>query len=176
MIKLTEKQATINFDKLKFLLLSSDNELNKKNLENFASTLEPKFLDSRVSMIGNRIHMASFPRSGNSFLRKFIEQITGVITGSDFHIRDALNLQHAGLLGEHTFGDDSIWITKSHYPYMHQGHARFEADKRICIVRNPLDVIPSFLSLFYILSHVAVPKKAWNTFKCWESHATYFTN
>lgn len=127
-------------------------------------------------MIGNRIHLASFPRSGNSFLRKLLEQITGVITGSDFHIKNVLNLQHTGMLGEHTFGDDSIWITKSHSPYMRQGHASFTADRRICIVRNPLDVLPSWLSVIYTLSHSAVPKKAWNSFQVWDSHTTYFTN
>jgi hypothetical protein len=90
----TEKQETINFDRLKKLLLSSDTELNRKEFDTFVSTMEPKFLDKKVDMIGNRIQMASFPRSGKSFLRKLIEQITGVITGSDFHIREVLNLQH----------------------------------------------------------------------------------
>lgn len=42
-----------------------------------------KFLDSEVSMIGNRVAFASYPRTGNSFLRKILENITGVFTGSD---------------------------------------------------------------------------------------------
>ena len=42
-----------------------------------------KFLDSKVSMIGNRVAFASYPRTGNSFLRKILENITGVFTGSD---------------------------------------------------------------------------------------------
>jgi hypothetical protein len=54
---------------------------------------EPKFLDGKVSMIGDRVAFASFPRSGNSFLRKMIEQITGVFTGSDVPMKDCLPLQ-----------------------------------------------------------------------------------
>ena len=53
---------------------------------------EYKFLDSTVSMIGNRVAFASFPRSGNSFLRRMIEQITGVFTGSDVPMKDCLPL------------------------------------------------------------------------------------
>lgn len=41
------------------------------------------FLDSEISMIGNRVAFASYPRTGNSFLRKILENITGVFTGSD---------------------------------------------------------------------------------------------
>lgn len=67
-------------------------------------------------MIGNRIAFVSFPRSGNSFLRKIIEKITGVFTGSDVPMKDCLPLQQQGLLGEETFGDNSVWITKTHYP------------------------------------------------------------
>jgi len=57
-------------------------------------------------MKGNVVCLASFPRSGNSFLRKLLETITGVFTGSDFSIRDTLPLQHQGMLGEQVFGDD----------------------------------------------------------------------
>ena len=42
-----------------------------------------KFLDSKISMIGNRVAFTSYPRTGNSFLRKILENITGVFTGSD---------------------------------------------------------------------------------------------
>jgi len=43
----------------------------------------PKFLDNTEKMTGNNIAFASFPRTGNSFLRKFIEQSTGLWTGSN---------------------------------------------------------------------------------------------
>jgi len=68
-------------------------------------------------------------------------------------MRDCLPLQHGGLLGEQVFGHDSVWVTKSHYPYMEMGHAKMAADKIICIVRNPLDVIPSYASMLVTMSH-----------------------
>ena len=92
-LKPTERQETINFNTLKKLLLSPNTEENRNQLEQIVSTQEPKFLDKKVSFVGNRIHMASYSRSGNSFLRKFIEQISGVYTGSDLHLRDVLTLQ-----------------------------------------------------------------------------------
>ena len=42
-----------------------------------------KFLDKKISMAGNKITLASWPRSGNSFTRKILELVTGVFTGSD---------------------------------------------------------------------------------------------
>jgi hypothetical protein len=117
--------------------------------------------------------MTSFPRSGNSFLRKFLEQITGIYTGSDGNIKMGVMLQHTGLLGENHFGDDTVWITKAHYPYM-QAHAPWTADKIICIVRNPIDVIPSYMSLAFLLSHTAVPVNPWNTVTAWPDISRYF--
>ena len=37
-------------------------------------------------MNGNRVAFTSYPRSGNSFLRKILEQVTGVFTGSDLSL------------------------------------------------------------------------------------------
>lgn len=73
------------------MLLAPASEENCKAYEKMVSG-EPKFLDAQVSMIGNRVAFASFPRSGNSFLRKMIEQITGVFTGSDVPMKDCLPL------------------------------------------------------------------------------------
>jgi hypothetical protein len=90
----------VNFEKLKSLLLETCTPENEEAAEKYLSRKDPLFLDSMVNMSGNRVQLASFPRSGNSFLRKVLEQITGVYTGSDFHMRDTLPLQHSGLLGE----------------------------------------------------------------------------
>lgn len=62
--------ATINFKFLKDLLLSKDltrlDQLRDLGTNN-------KFLDSAFDMTGNRICFSSYPRSGNTFLRTFIE-------------------------------------------------------------------------------------------------------
>lgn len=51
---------------------------------------ECKFLDKKSELLGNKVAFASFPRTGNSFLRKILEQITGVFTGSDMPLEVTL--------------------------------------------------------------------------------------
>ena len=40
----------------------------------------------------NRIGFTSFPRSGNSFLRRCLEQISGISTGGSMHLHTATSL------------------------------------------------------------------------------------
>jgi len=51
-------------------------------------TASSSFLNGKVDMTGNRIAMQSFARSGNTFLRRYLEQITGVYTGADMNIKE----------------------------------------------------------------------------------------
>lgn len=68
-LKPNDEAPKINFDTLKKLLLSTDIEASEKEYEALIQG-ETKFLDGKVNMMGNRVLLASFPRSGNSFLRK----------------------------------------------------------------------------------------------------------
>ena len=63
----------VSFDKFKNLLLKQATPENMSLAEAYLSTKFPKFLDSTKSLNGNRVAFASFPRSGNSFLRKTLE-------------------------------------------------------------------------------------------------------
>ena len=46
-----------------------------------------RFLDRTFNMLqGESVAFQSFPRSGNTFLRKYLEQITGIFTGSDMSL------------------------------------------------------------------------------------------
>lgn len=92
----------------------------------------------------NRVICASVPRSGNSFLRRLLENITGIATGSDVSLRSILNLtlQQIGFSGEE-ITDERIWICKSHYPLTLPDDQSQFAKKVICCVRNPIDVIAS---------------------------------
>lgn len=58
------------------------------------------------------------PRCGNSFLRRILETITGVYTGSDMNIDLTTQLLFGGrLAGEETVSDDNlVWVTKTHWP------------------------------------------------------------
>ena len=64
-----------------------------------------------------KVALASYPRSGNSMIRKFFEEISRVHTGSDAQpdkklIRD---LKETGLKGEGIV-DTRTWIIKTHFP------------------------------------------------------------
>lgn len=116
-IRPTETCPLVNFEKLKKCLIAVHDTKTQNELESMVDLKLPKFLDRTVPLNGFRAQLGSFPRSGNSFCRKMVEQITGIYTGSDWEIEGCLPLQHSGLLGERVFGDDSVWITKSHFPF-----------------------------------------------------------
>jgi hypothetical protein len=65
----------------------------------------------------NSVVYATFPRSGNSMVRKYLENITAIATGSDMVMRHVPNisLQIAGFKGE-GITDNRCWIKKSHFP------------------------------------------------------------
>lgn len=97
--------------------------------------------------------MSSYPRSGNTLLRSYLEKITGLVTGSDTDISHGLNkaLLNAGLQGEGLV-DKRVWIIKTHYPERFGG-TKFGAERSILLVRNPLDAIVSVFNLFTTRSH-----------------------
>ena len=69
----------VNFKQLRATLTSSDPALMDEH--SYIWDGEFRFLDGE-SLEGNRIGFASIPRSGNSFLRRYCEQILGITTGS----------------------------------------------------------------------------------------------
>lgn len=77
-----------------------------------------------------------------------------------------LPFQQQGLLGEQTV-DNTVWITKTHYPQDSQKISAFDADKIILLTRYPVDVLPSMASLFLMLSHSAEPIRPWNEYRFW---------
>jgi len=71
---------TVKFSDLKTLLLSKDLARNK---ELDWTQKEMRFLDASETLEGDRIAFLSFPRTGNTMTRKYIESVTGIFTGSD---------------------------------------------------------------------------------------------
>ena len=57
-----------------------------------------------------------------------------------------------GLKGE-AATDDSIWICKTHHPLVIAMQSMFTSNKTVMIVRNPLDVFPSYASFANTMSH-----------------------
>ena len=57
------------------------------------------FLDGEPNY-SNKIAFQSFPRSGNSFLRKYFQLLSGIPTGSDNSLHSDTILQMQGMKGE----------------------------------------------------------------------------
>jgi len=70
----------VNLNFLIDLLKSKDELLWLKNKWLFDGQM--RFLDGRINAF-NKVAFSSIPRSGNSFLRKYLEMLTGISTGSD---------------------------------------------------------------------------------------------
>lgn len=80
----------INFAKQMEMLKSKDEALFEEARWIFDGDF--RFLDG-ASMEGKQVGFTSFPRSGNSFLRRTIEQLTGITTGATMHLHTSTTLQ-----------------------------------------------------------------------------------
>ena len=100
-----------------------------------------------------KILLTSYPRSGNTLIRSYLEKITNIYTGSDCDISRKLNkdLLEMGMHGEGKI-DDSVWIIKTHFPER-IGHSELKAHKSIVIVRSPIDCIASLFNMIATGSH-----------------------
>ena len=142
---------TVDFGELTSILLSDDPGLLEKNKWIFEDLSDAKFLDVKaektVENTGNMVSYSSYPRMGNSFLRKYLQNITGIATGSDMNLMFNVDLQMADFKGEE-ITDASVWIKKSHDPKWNKGNKRHKAHKVVCCVRNPYDVAVSIMHFF----------------------------
>lgn len=100
-----------------------------------------------------KVLLVSYPRSGNSFLRKLLELRTGIITGSDSRPNRTLaaSLLKFGYIGE-GITDQSVWVVKSHFPER-MGYIRCQVSRVILLVRNPFDAIESYFHMAMTNSH-----------------------
>ena len=84
------------------------------------------------------VALASFPGSGNTWLRHMIEGAGGIFTGSRY--KD-LQIQMFGLWGEiRQWNDGTPIVQKTHDASKHHVQKDFEG-RGILIVRNPYDAI-----------------------------------
>lgn len=97
--------------------------------------------------------IASYPRSGNTMLRAYLEKVTGLVSGSDCDITKKLNqcLMNMGLAGEGLV-DKRVWTIKTHYPERY-GKTRFGAERCVLLVRSPLDCFTSLFNMVCSGSH-----------------------
>ena len=81
---------TINLKQLCDLFRSKDEALWHEHAWQFDG--EYRFLDGQPNL-GNKVAFASWPRSGNSFLRRYLELMTGIATGADNTLHINVHLQ-----------------------------------------------------------------------------------
>lgn len=83
-IRAKPETSVVNFDMLVSILKSKDRQMweQAKWIFKGSENKEPIFLDG-APIKSNKIAFASFPRSGNTFLRKYFELLSGIQTGAD---------------------------------------------------------------------------------------------
>lgn len=140
----------INLRQLMTLLKSKDEVLWERSKWMFDGNF--RYLDGQPNK-SQKIAFCSFPRSGNTFLRKYLELLTGIQTGADNTLDVNVFLQMMGMKGEETT-DDTVWVVKSHSPWIMPFAPVFHANKLIIIVRNPLETALSWLNLVAMNCHV----------------------
>jgi hypothetical protein len=99
------------------------------------------------------VAMASYPRSGNTLLRRLLEEETGVVTGSDSRPNRPLSqsLVECGMQGEGIV-DCRVGIVKTHWPER-RGWQSFNVDRVVVLVRNPFDAIDSYFHMALTNTH-----------------------
>lgn len=145
---------TINLNELITMMKSKDRAVYEENKWMFDG--HARFLDGQ-KIENNKVGFLSYPRSGNSFLRKTLESTVGIPTGGCISLHTSTSLQIMGLKGEY-ITDDTTWIVKSHHPYKMPFSLDFNVNKVVIIVRNPLDVIISYACLANTMNHSTKPK------------------
>ncbi len=100
-----------------------------------------------------KVLLVSYPRSGNSYVRKMLEMRSGIVTGSDSRPNRALSasLLKYGYRGE-GITDQSVWVVKSHYPER-LGYIRVPVSRVVLVVRNPFDSIESYFHMGMTNTH-----------------------
>jgi len=139
------------FTDMKTDLLTQITDEDREKLSN------PEFffldINQQQAIDQDTVIMASYPRSGNTNLRAYMEKVMGLTTGSDCDITKKLNrdLMTMGLAGE-GLCDKRTWVVKVHFPER-WGKVKFWGERAILLVRNPLDCITSLFNMVCTGTH-----------------------
>lgn len=150
---INKSAPVLNFKNHLDMLLSAPEERAEevKMFEQNLAEYGPMFLDGEALQ---NVIFASFPRSGNTFTRKYLESITGIVTGSDNHtLMSLLSLECSlpGFKGELQV-DSKVWVNKTHFPIALPLAAKHKGYKALVCVRDPLDASISAFNLVYTLT------------------------
>lgn len=145
----------------------------------------------------NRVYLATFPRSGNHWLRFLIEEVTGVATGSIYQDGGGIyanepdanhlpkNYPWGGYCTDHGYTHtrrypttEDIVVIKTHYPLFTLNSDKMDLapdGKVLCIIRHPVDCLVSFeryrgrdhISFMHLKNLLADWR---NFYEYWENH------
>jgi hypothetical protein len=105
-------------------------------------------------------------------VRKLLEEITGIHTGSDTRPKRAMAemLRGYGLQGESDV-TRKTWVVKSHFPERH-GWMKFPARRGILLVRNPINAIDSYFNMQLSANHeMSLDESQYERFsEIWNEH------
>jgi len=97
-----------------------------------------------------RVWLASYPRSGNTYMRLIMEQVTGIHTGTPAPPNSKKGVQalyDRGFIAE-GITDDRVWMVKTHFPERARpGGEGIRGHKVMLMMRNPFDSIDSYFNL-----------------------------
>ena len=97
--------------------------------------------------------LASFPGSGNTWLRYLLEQVTGVFTGSQ---ECDIVLKASGLLGEGV-QSSNVLVVKTHNPSdLIETTPKRHFKAAVVLVRNPFDAILAEYHRMVLWSHIRI--------------------
>ena len=116
----------------------------------------PKYLNVEPKLLSKNLFetvlLASFPGSGNSLLRHYLQSITKILTGSDDIInKDQIKNQNSdGFIGDGRT-DNKVWMINSHFPF-NKGNNKFSCHKCILLVREPIDCLFSTYNIYILFN------------------------
>ena len=139
---------TTDLDELLDFMRSTDLSRYEKEKGKFF-TGDSRFLNAKAQE-QMAVLSASFPRSGSSMIRKYMENITGTPTGNEGLTR---SLFFNGFKGEGIY-DGRVFLKKNHFPHFPFNSAHTEMDYIVVGVRYPLDVLPSYFHMNTSGGHV----------------------
>lgn len=138
-----DTREAITLKDLRTLLAGRDFEAYQVYKEKILLDGLPRLLDGS-DLAHQKVALLGDQGSGTTLLRRYLEQITGIATGSDVTADGALPLSAMGMIGEHIV-DGRTWITRTTYPIRkaqsYNNFLDFSCSKIIMIARNPADVI-----------------------------------
>ena len=124
----------VNLDEFFALMRSKDIAAYERDKDKFFGPSGRFTTENAIEQMS--VLYATFPRSGNSMMRKYFENVCGLATGSDLQLKHGLNtaLQHCVSKGEGQMGP-ATWIKKTHYPFVMPFQKKHEHDIVIICAR-----------------------------------------